>query len=66
VKLAQRALTRVGRSRLQAIRAALIETADRRRQNALCEEAKRLAADPVDRAEIAKVRAFMDGLAEPR
>jgi Arc/MetJ-type ribon-helix-helix transcriptional regulator len=44
---------REGRNESEAVRTALIEAADRRRQrSALAEEARRLAADPVDRAEM--------------
>jgi len=62
---AQRALDELvasGLSRSEAIRAALVEAAARRMKEQLAEEARRLAADPVDRAEVAEVRAFMESL----
>jgi hypothetical protein len=47
---------REGRNESEAVRTALIEAADRRRQrSALTEEARRLAADPVDRAEMGAI-----------
>ncbi len=62
---AQRALDELvasGMSQSEAIRSALIETANRRVKELLAEEARRLAADPVDRAESAAVLAFMESL----
>jgi Arc/MetJ-type ribon-helix-helix transcriptional regulator len=51
-RLALSVLVNEGRTESEAIRAALIEAAERRRQpEALAEEARRLAADPKDRAE---------------
>jgi hypothetical protein len=52
-----------GMSDSQAVRSALSEArARRRRRSALREEAKRLAADPVDRAELAALREELDEL----
>lgn len=52
-----------GLQRSEAIRYALVETADRRRRRAgLAEEARALAADEADRAEMADVLAFMESL----
>ncbi|HTA12155.1 MAG TPA: hypothetical protein VK765_01950 [Solirubrobacteraceae bacterium] len=52
-----------GMSDSQAVRSALSEArARRRRRSALREEAKRLAADPVDRAELAALRDELDEL----
>lgn len=62
---AQRALDELvaaGLSQSDAIRSALVEAADRRSKELLTEEARRLAADPVDRAESAAVLAFMESL----
>jgi len=50
----------------QAVRQALGEArAQRRRRTALREEARRLAADPADRAELAALRNELDQLAPP-
>jgi len=50
----------------QAVRQALGEArAQRRRRTALREEAQRLAANPVDRAELAALRDELDQLAPP-
>ncbi len=47
----------------QAVRSALTEArARRRRSDALREEARRLAADPADRAELAALRTELDEL----
>jgi hypothetical protein len=52
-----------GMSDSQAVRSALTEARSRRRRrSALREEARRLAADPVDRAELAALRAELDEL----
>ncbi len=59
---ALRLLTRSGRTQSEAVRDALIEAAERRRPRALADEAERLAADPEDRAEMAKVAALMKSL----
>jgi hypothetical protein len=50
----------------QAVRSALTEArARRRRRSNLREEARRLAADPADRAEIAALREEFDELTPP-
>ncbi len=50
----------------QAVRNALAEAgARRRRRSALRKEARRLAADPNDRAELAMLREELDELAPP-
>jgi Arc/MetJ-type ribon-helix-helix transcriptional regulator len=62
---AQRALdelTRGGRDRSEAIRAALIEASQRRGAEWLAAEAEALAADEADRTEAAEVRALMESL----
>jgi Arc/MetJ-type ribon-helix-helix transcriptional regulator len=52
-----------GRNESEAIRAALVEAADRRRRrSSLAEEARRLAADPVDLAAVRAVMADMEAL----
>lgn len=63
---AQRALEELvasGMSQSEAIRAAIVESARRLRSELLREEARRLAADPVDRAEAAAISALMESLA---
>ena len=60
------ALQGAGLSQSEAIRHALIETARRRSGDALAAEARRLAADPEDRAAVAELRAFMDALSAER
>ena len=62
---ALRVLTRDGRSRSDAIRAALIAAA-RRAEPSVREEAAVLAADDGDRAEMAEVAALMEELRAPR
>lgn len=66
---ALRALARLeasGLSRSQAIRAALIETAERRqRAEALRDEVAAVAADADDRREIAHVATVMEDLRDP-
>jgi hypothetical protein len=55
-----------GMSDSQAVRSALTEArARRRRRVALREEARRLAADPGDRAELAALREELDEIAPP-
>jgi hypothetical protein len=57
-------LTAPGTTDSQAVRAALREAADRRaRRSNLASEAQRLAADPVDRAELAELGALLESLA---
>lgn len=55
-------LVEAGLSRSEAIRAALVDAAGRRRGDALADEASRLAEDADDRAAIAEVAVFMDAL----
>jgi len=59
-------LMRNGESRSQAIRAALIGEAWRRRLEIAAADAARLAADPKDRHEIAEVQALMEELRAER
>jgi Arc/MetJ-type ribon-helix-helix transcriptional regulator len=67
---AQRALTLLmapGVSRSDAIRQALIETAQARlRRRAIAHEMAQLEADEADRAEMAEVAALMEELRGPR
>lgn len=57
-------LTARGTSDSQAVRAALREAADRRaRRASLAAKAQRLAADPIDRAEVAEIGALLESLA---
>jgi Arc/MetJ-type ribon-helix-helix transcriptional regulator len=57
-------LMREGRNESEAIRAALVEAADRRAgRAALTAEAARLAADPADTAEREAIHAALDALA---
>jgi predicted transcriptional regulator len=66
---ALRALARLeasGLTRSQAIRSALIETADRRQRTAaLRDEAAAVAADADDRREMAEVASLMEDLRDP-
>jgi Arc/MetJ-type ribon-helix-helix transcriptional regulator len=56
-------LMQEGRNESEAVRTALIEAADRRRQrSALAEEARQLAANPVDRAEMRAIIADFEPL----
>jgi hypothetical protein len=55
-------LMRNGESRSQAIRAALLGEAWRRRLEIASADAARVAADPKDRREIAEVQALMEDL----
>ncbi len=55
-------LTAAGASQSAAVRAALIEAAGRRRRHSVAEEAAALSRDPVDREEMAEVRALMETL----
>ncbi|MEX2269090.1 MAG: ribbon-helix-helix protein, CopG family [Acidimicrobiia bacterium] len=53
-------------SRSDAIRAAIVETATRRRRaDVMRAEAAAIAADPVDRAEVAAVLEMMEELSDP-
>lgn len=59
-------LTEHGKTRSEVIREALIARAERRHERAsLAAEARRLAADPADRAAKAEITAFMDSLRAP-
>lgn len=55
-----------GLDRSGAIRVALVETAERRRHSSLAAEAAALAADALDRKEMAEVAALMESLHDPR
>jgi len=55
-------LMRNGESRSEAIRAALIAEARRRKLEIAAADAARVAADPKDRREIAEVQALMEDL----
>ncbi len=55
-------LMRNGQSRSEAIRAALIAEARRRKLEIAAADAARVAADPKDRREIAEVQALMEDL----
>jgi hypothetical protein len=60
---ALRTLMREGRNESEAVRAALVEAARRRRRQAgLAEEVRRLAEDPADAAERGAVMADMDAI----
>lgn len=60
-------LEATGMSRSEAIRKALIESADRlRNRKALSEEAAALEADELDRREMREVAALMESLRAPR
>ncbi len=62
--LALSALMREGRNESEAVRAALVEAGDRRRQrSALAQEVQRLADDPADARERRAVMADMDAIA---
>jgi hypothetical protein len=56
------ALTSDGTSQSEAVRGALIVAARLRRDEQLRAEAERIGADPEDRAEVARVLAFMESL----
>jgi predicted transcriptional regulator len=60
------ALESTGLTPSEAIRQALIDSARRLGRESLALEAKRLAADPEDRAAVADLRAFMDTLRAER
>jgi Arc/MetJ-type ribon-helix-helix transcriptional regulator len=63
---AMRALQRLeaeGRSRSEAIREALLSSANQR--ETLRQQAERVASDPAYRREVAKIQAIMDELSEP-
>jgi Arc/MetJ-type ribon-helix-helix transcriptional regulator len=55
-----------GLSQSEAIRRALVEAGQRRRDRSLAAEAARLAADQTDRREAADVAALMEALRAPR
>ena len=56
------ALVASGLSQSEALRRALIESAQRLQSQSLADEARRLAEDPDDRAEAAAILAFMEEL----
>jgi predicted transcriptional regulator len=62
VEAALEQLTKDGSDRSYAIRQAIMEAAGRRRREAARAEAVALAADPEDRAEMARVQAVMASL----
>ncbi len=56
----------VGISRSEAIRTAIVEAASRRRRpDVMRAEAAAIAADPLDRAEVAAVLEMMEELSDP-
>ena len=57
---------RSGRSRSEAIREAVIDTARRRVYELAAEDAARIAADEDDRREVAEVQALLEALSEER
>ena len=59
-------LTAGGRDRSEAIRAALVEAAARRRRDTLAAEAAALAADADDRSEAMEIAALMESLRAAR
>jgi Arc/MetJ-type ribon-helix-helix transcriptional regulator len=59
-------LMRSGRSRSEAIREAVVETAQRRVYELAAADAARIAADEGDRREVAEVQALMEALSEKR
>lgn len=63
---ALKALTGSGRSQSEAVRQAIVELARRGRRGDLAAEAKRLSADPEDRAEKARVARLMESLRAAR
>ena len=63
---ALRTLEAAGMSRSEAIRTALVESAERRqRRSALAAEAAELEADEADRAEMLGVATLMESLRDP-
>jgi Arc/MetJ-type ribon-helix-helix transcriptional regulator len=59
-------LVAAGVNRSDAIRQALVDSADRARRSSLAEEARALAEDPEDRAAISEIATFMDALSAER
>jgi Arc/MetJ-type ribon-helix-helix transcriptional regulator len=59
-------LMRSGKSRSDAIREAVVETARRRVYELAAEDAARIAADEDDRREVAEVQALLEALSEER
>jgi Arc/MetJ-type ribon-helix-helix transcriptional regulator len=59
-------LMRTGRSRSEAIREAVVETARRRIYELAAADAARIAADEDDRREVAEVQALLEALSEER
>jgi len=60
------ALVATGLNRSDAIRQAVVETAERAQRASLAEEATALSEDREDRATIAEIAAFMDALSAER
>jgi len=60
------ALVATGLNRSDAIRQAVVESAERARRTSLAEEAKSLSEDSEDRAAITEIAAFMDALSAER
>ena len=59
-------LMRDGKSRSEAIREAVVDTARRRMYETAAADAARIAADDGDRREVAEVQALMETLSEER
>ena len=59
-------LMRSGRSRSEAIREAVVETARRRVYELAAADAARVAADEDDRREVAEIQALLEALSEER
>jgi Arc/MetJ-type ribon-helix-helix transcriptional regulator len=57
-------LMRSGKSRSEAIREAVVETARRHRYELAAEDAARIAADEDDRREVAEVQALWEALSD--
>jgi hypothetical protein len=55
-----------GLNRSDAIRQAVVESAERARRTSLADEAKSLSEDSEDRAAITEIAAFMDALSAER
>ncbi len=60
IERALASLTADGRSRSEAVRAAILDAERAARRAEMRAEAERLRNDPVDRAEIAAIRAILD------
>jgi Arc/MetJ-type ribon-helix-helix transcriptional regulator len=59
-------LMRSGKSRSDAIREAVVETARRRVYELAAADAARIAADDGDRREVAEIQALLEALSEER